>query len=129
MIVDVIAKGNAESDITELDRLSFTVRRIDTLCAVVPTESYKSTPNGELIQNIGFKGIKTGTFGIESFRHFRDIPEHVKIRKRVEEPEAVNFLETLENDVPSGSWSLKVDASQLNVRFNQFNHSRLPFQA
>lgn len=61
---DVIIKGNAESDITELDRLSFVVRRIDALCAVVPTESYKSGPNNELVKNIGFKGIKTGEFSL-----------------------------------------------------------------
>lgn len=111
----MIAKGNAESDVTELDRLSFTVRRIDTLCAVVPAESYKSTPNGELTKNIAFKGIKTGKFTLESFRHFRDIPEHVKLRKRVEQEGSINFLETLENDIPSGSWSLKTDDSKLNV--------------
>jgi hypothetical protein len=60
------------------------VRRIDTLCAVVPAESFKSTPNGELIKNLGFKGIQTGKFSLDSFRHFRDIPEHIKIRKSVE---------------------------------------------
>lgn len=121
----MIAKGNAESDITELDRLSFTVRRIDSLCAVVPAESYKSSPNGELVKNIGFKGIKTGQFALDSFRHFRDIPEHIKIRKKVEQPDAINFLETLENDIPSGSWSLKVDDSQLNVIQTVFLFSSL----
>jgi len=82
---------------------------------VVPAESYKSTPNGELIKNMGYRGIKSGKMSLDSFRHFRDIPEHVKIRKRVEE-DNINFLETLENDIPCGSWSFKTDASELNVR-------------
>lgn len=115
--IDVIARGNAEPDVTELDRLSYVVRSIDTLCAVVPTESYKSTPNGELIKNIGYKGIPTGQFSLDSFRHFRDIPEQIKIRKSVEQPDSLNFLETLERDIPSGNWSLKVDASNLNVSY------------
>jgi hypothetical protein len=39
----------------------------------------------------------------------------MKIRKRVEDKDAINFLEGLEHDIPSGSWSLKVDNSNLNV--------------
>ena len=116
----MIAKGNAESDITELDRLSFTVSRIDALCAVVPTEAYKTTPNGELVRNIGYRGIKSGQFSLDSFRHFRDIPEPIKIRKQVQNPDSINFLDNLEGDIPSGSWSLKVDSSNLNVRRFQF---------
>jgi hypothetical protein len=54
----VIQKGNSQKDITELDRLSFTVRRIDALCAVIPKESYKATPNDELVPNLSFKGLK-----------------------------------------------------------------------
>lgn len=114
-MIDVIAKGNAEKDVTELDRLSYTVRRIDTLCGVVPAESYKSTPTGELVKNVSFSGIKTGQFTLASFRHFRDIPEFIKIRKRVENEKQINFLETLDHDIPAGAWSLKLDDSKLNV--------------
>ncbi len=121
-IIDVIAKGNAEKDITELDRLSFTVRRIDYLCAVVPAESFKNTPTGELVKNVSFNGIKTGQFTLQSFRHFRDIPEPLKIRKRVENEKEINFLDTLEHDVPSGTWSLKIDDSKLNVSFYRIKY-------
>lgn len=78
--LDIIQKGNQKSDVTELDRLSYTVYKIDQECAVVPTEAFKSTPNGELIKNINFTGEKTGCFTIDSFKHFRNIPEEEKIR-------------------------------------------------
>lgn len=65
---------------TELDRLSYIVHTIDHECAVVPTESFKSTPNGELVKNINFKGVAPGGFTIDSFRHFRNISEEEKIR-------------------------------------------------
>ena len=37
----------------------------------------------------------------------------MKIRKRVEDKDAINFLEGLEHDIPSGSWSLKVDKKKV----------------
>jgi radial spoke head protein 9 len=112
---DIIQKGNSTKDITELDRLSFTVRRIDALCAVVPKDSYKATPNDELVPNLGFRGLKQDDVTLHSFRHFRDIPHDIKIKKKIENGNDVNFLDSLDNDIPCKSWSLKIDNSKLNV--------------
>lgn len=111
----MISRGNAKKDITELDRLAFTVKRIDNLCAVVPKESYKATPNDELVPNKGFKGLKQEGLTLHSFRHFREIPEKLKIKKKVENDQDVNFLDDLDNDIPTNSWCLKFDSSKLNV--------------
>ena len=111
----MISKGNAKKDVTELDRLSFTVRRIEALCAVVPKESFKATPNDELVPNLGFRGLKQDSLTLSSFRHFRDLPQDIKIKKKVENGSDVNFLDDLEHDIPANSWSLKIDASKLNV--------------
>lgn len=113
---DIIQKGNSVKDITELDRLSFTVRRIDALCAVVPKDSYKATPNDELVPNLGFRGLKQDDVTLHSFRHFRDIPQDIKIKKKIENGNDVNFLDSLDNDIPCKSWSLKIDSSKLNVK-------------
>jgi radial spoke head protein 9 len=116
--LDVIQRGNSKKDITELDRLSFTVRRIEALCAVIPKESFKATPNDELVPNMGFRGLKLEGEGVtlKSFRHFREIPQELKIKKKVENGSDVNFLDELDNDIPTNSWSLKIDSSKLNVR-------------
>lgn len=118
--LDVISKGNAKKDVTELDRLSFTVRRIEALCAVVPKDSYKATPNDELVPNLGFRGLKQDGLTLANFRHFRDLPQDIKIKKKVENGSDVNFLDDLEHDIPANCWSLKIDASKLNVSFLYF---------
>lgn len=53
---------------------------IDQQCAVVPAEAFKSTPNGELVKNINFRGEAPSNFTLDSFRHFRDISEEEKIK-------------------------------------------------
>ena len=77
----IIQKGNKMPDITELNRLSYTVSAIDRECAVVPAEAYKNTPNGETIKNIGFTGLKVGQAGTENWRHFRDVRESDRIKR------------------------------------------------
>jgi len=115
--LDIIARGNQSSNLTELDRLSFVVQNIDMECAIVPKDAYKSTPNGELVKNIGYKGLKSDEISLENFRHFRNIPEQFKIKCMVEQGENyTNFLQGLENDLPCGRWSMKLDHSKLKVK-------------
>jgi hypothetical protein len=117
-LLDIIARGNQQANVTELDRLSFVVQNIDMECSIVPFNSFKSTPNGELVKNLGYKGMSSDQLSLDNFRHFRNIPEELKIRKMVEQGDGyVNFLEGLDNDLPKGRWSLKIDHSKLKVLF------------
>jgi len=46
-----------QKNITELDRLSYTVRTIENDCAVVPIGAFKLTPTSEIRYNETFKGL------------------------------------------------------------------------
>ena len=80
-MIDIIARGRQQANITELDRLRYIVHKIDHECAVVPGEAFKNTPNGELVQNLNYKGVKHTDLGLSSFKHFRNIDEKIKIKK------------------------------------------------
>lgn len=113
--LDIIQKGNQEAALTELDRLSVVVREIERSCAIVPADSMKNTPNGETIENIGFRGIKLGSEGCASWKHFRGVHENERIKRSVQKEGELNYLDELENDIPRGAWSVKKDSSGLKL--------------
>ena len=100
------------------------MRRIDHDCSLVPYEAVKTTPTGETIENIGYRGSPAGQIGhLANYRHFRDSPEtnRLKIQSKplsssVESnSEALNTLPKLDQDIPRGTWSLVQDSSKLVV--------------
>lgn len=56
---------------TELDRLAYTVRAIETDCSLVPIGAFKLTPSHELRYNDTFCGLNmTDANRIECYQHF-----------------------------------------------------------
>jgi hypothetical protein len=68
--LNVIAKMGC--DLTELDRLSYTVHEIDCQCTVVPVGSYKKTPLGEITRNDAWEGCMMDKVDdLNSYMYFR----------------------------------------------------------
>lgn len=58
---------------TELDRLAFVVRAIETDCAALPVGAVKLTPNHEVRTNETFKGLSLqDAKKLENYQHFRN---------------------------------------------------------
>ena len=58
---------------TELDRLAYIVRAIETECQLVPVGAYKLTPNHELRLNEAFMGLTLNEASdINNYQHFRN---------------------------------------------------------
>ena len=58
---------------TELDRLAYVVRAIETECQLVPIGAYKLTPNHELRLNEAFVGLTLSEAAdIQNYQHFRN---------------------------------------------------------
>lgn len=78
---EIIKKGNQKHTVTELDRLSYVVSKIDQECAIVPYQSQKSTLTGELVPNVGFEGqAPEDICQLSNYRHLRDTEEEKKLR-------------------------------------------------
>ena len=61
-------------DITELDRLSYTVHQIEGRCQVVPLGALKKTPLGEITRNDAWEGVKIAQVDkLESYMYFRPV--------------------------------------------------------
>lgn len=61
-------------DITELDRLSYTVHQIEGRCQVVPIGSLKKTPLGEITRNDAWEGVMMAKVdSLESYMYLRPV--------------------------------------------------------
>lgn len=62
------------SDITELDRLAYTVCQIDSQCQIVPVGSYKKTPLNEIMPNEAFEGTQCDMVdNLKAYMYFRPV--------------------------------------------------------
>ena len=110
---------------TELDRLSFTVHSIEHQCQSIPLGSFKLTPSKELRYNESYCGLSLSQSSqLSSYLHFRKPTSEDKkamlckfmltaVRDDCIYEEAI--LESLEEDLPRGQWSIQADSSKVNV--------------
>lgn len=107
---DIPAKG-----LTELDRLAFTVRKVDSQCTIVPVGSFKRTPLGEVQKNEAFRGLKHGDAGkLESYMHFR-VPHQADKKAQSARKDDVFVADFLDNAAcvkNKGGWTVGRDVSQ-----------------
>ena len=101
--------ASKEKNLTEGDRLSYVVRKIDSETSIVPVGSVKLLPNKELRLNDNFEGLtKEEVADLNMFCHFRKIRTQDKVES-VLTGKAVfefDFLDSVDNHV---YWSLQVD--------------------
>jgi len=95
--------------ITEEERLAILVESIDSDCAVVPRGAFVMNAAHQVVLNTAFGGLKCDeATKLSSFFHLRPVD---KLRKQTkfalsELDKTIEFLDPLNEDFPSGCWSL-----------------------
>jgi len=105
----------AGHDLTELDRLSYTVRTIDNQCTVVPVGSYKKTPLSEVVRNEAFEGCMMEKIDdLNSYMYFRTATQKDKhsMCERKADIFKADFLDNVAVGQPHGGWTIMRDTSQ-----------------
>ncbi|XP_028653118.1 radial spoke head protein 9 homolog [Erpetoichthys calabaricus] len=96
--------------IKEEHRLTATISLIDDDVAVVPRGAYIQTPHGHIHTNRSFQGLSmTEAKKLNNYFHFTE-PIYLKKKSLLEKADmdpSIDFLDSLEEDVPKGSWSLQ----------------------
>ncbi|XP_015520175.1 radial spoke head protein 9 homolog [Neodiprion pinetum] len=102
--------GPIPKELKEEDRLASLVDLINEDAFVVPRGAWFKAPNGEVIENPGFEGITlTEAQHLKSFLHGR-LPQqkwNTNLLTRSDYNYAVDFLDTIDTDVPEGCWDLQ----------------------
>jgi len=97
------------TNLTELDRLSYTVRSIEVDCQLLPVGAIKMTPSHEIRYNESFAGLSIQDANkLEFYQHFRNVQIEEK-KNRLNHGDVIfyfDFLDPLENDLPKGCWSI-----------------------
>lgn len=103
-------------DVTELDRLSYTVCQIDMQCTVVPCGSYKMTPLNEVHRNEAFEGCMMEKIcDLSSYMHLRPVQTQDKksLADRKQDIFEGDFLDSAAcGSKASGVWSVMRDLTQ-----------------
>ena len=115
---DSIPQDSRSKNFTELERLSVIVRSIESDCQLVPEGAYLLTPAHELGPNPHFKGLSRLQLRDQGkYYHFRPVKslEKRELLDRGIGPEATDFLDPVEKDMPRGCWKLQLDSSKTQV--------------
>ncbi|KAH3854895.1 radial spoke head protein 9 homolog [Dreissena polymorpha] len=98
--------------IKEEDRLSSVIADIDEDVSIVPRASFIKTPKGVVEPNRSFEGLTVSEAAkLCSYMHFRDpklLLEKTLLQK-ANMDKSIDFMDTLEEDIPKGSWSLQFE--------------------
>jgi radial spoke head protein 9 len=99
----------------EAQRLAYLVALIDEDTAVVPAGAYVLNDMHDVSPGLGFKGLSwdeaTDTKNYQHFRPAKDVGA-LRVAAKDDVEFHSRFLDTLDADVPSGSWVTRVDATQ-----------------
>ncbi|KAL8444775.1 hypothetical protein Emed_006090 [Eimeria media] len=103
--------GPANRELTEADLLACLVQRIDNATSAVPRGAYRLHRN-KVSLAAEFKGLSsTEAQLLSSWVHFRPADDLEALRAQTSHDYQFNtdFLESLEADVPRGSWVTRID--------------------
>ncbi|KAG9469902.1 radial spoke head protein 9 homolog [Eleutherodactylus coqui] len=98
--------------IKEESRLVATIALIDREAAVAPRGAFIKNPLGQVNINHSFRGLTVSEAKkMSSFFHFTPtlIPKKKSLLEKADQDPAVDFLDSLEHDVPKGCWSLQLE--------------------
>lgn len=90
----------------EEDRLAAVISRIDNDVRTIPRGSLLRLPTGQIIRNKNYEGLSFGDASkLSSYLHFRTPIEYPQnpLEKTCNLNKAIDFLDTLEKDVPKGN--------------------------
>lgn len=98
--------------IKEEDRLSSVIAEIDEDVKIVPRSAFIKTPDGKINANRSFEGLSVSESAkLCSYMHFRDAIclQEKSLLQKANLDKAIDFMDTLEEDIPKGSWSLQFE--------------------
>ncbi|SBT48514.1 conserved Plasmodium protein, unknown function [Plasmodium ovale wallikeri] len=116
-------KYEKPNDITEIERLSYVVRKIDEEAFIVPYNSVKITNNLEM-KFTNFTGLNIiDALKLTSWVHFR-YPKNLTYDKIKNYNNFFlnNFLDTIKNDIPSNIWNIKVNKELSKIFILNYLH-------
>ncbi|VUZ55755.1 unnamed protein product [Hymenolepis diminuta] len=93
----------------EEDRLAAVISRIDNDVRTIPRGSLLRLPSGQIIRNKNYEGLSFGDASkLSSYSHFRKPIEYPQnsLGNTCNLNKAIDFLDTLEKDVPKGCWAV-----------------------
>ncbi|XP_071453740.1 radial spoke head protein 9 homolog [Hetaerina americana] len=110
--------------IKEEDRLAATISLINDEAMIVPRGALFKNVNGVVIENENFRGLNLEeSKHLESYLHYR-IPKNkwsANLYKRADFSYEMDFLDSIDGDVPKGCWSLQYeDGGQILIVRNLF---------
>lgn len=94
-------------ELKEEDRLAAVVATIDQEVGVVPKGAFMKTPLGEVVVNKSFQGLSLADAKrLNYYFHFRE-PSNSSDDAKNTISQSIDFLDTIEKDIPKGCWSLQ----------------------
>ncbi|NXS88130.1 RSPH9 protein, partial [Erpornis zantholeuca] len=107
-----LTEGGKEPVIKEEARLIATIEQIDRAVGVVPRGAFVKTPLGSVHENRYFEGLSLlEAKKLSSYFHFTE-PVNLKNKTLLEKADldpSTDFLDSLEHDIPRGSWSIQLE--------------------
>ncbi|XP_034964084.1 radial spoke head protein 9 homolog isoform X1 [Zootoca vivipara] len=98
--------------IKEEVRLVSAIDQIDKAVGIVPRGAYIKSPLGPVHENRNFEGLSLAEAKkLSSYFHFTE-PVNLKNKTLLEKADldpAIDFLDSLEHDIPKGSWSIQFE--------------------
>ncbi|XP_077138081.1 radial spoke head protein 9 homolog [Ranitomeya variabilis] len=98
--------------IKEESRLIGTIALIDREAAVAPRGAFTKSPLGQVHINHSFRGLTVSEAKkLSSFFHFTPtlIPKKKSLLEKADQDPAIDFLDSLQQDIPTGCWSLQCE--------------------
>ncbi|NWV35813.1 RSPH9 protein, partial [Grantiella picta] len=107
-----LIEGGKEPVIKEETRLIATIEQIDREVGIVPRGAFVKTPLGSVHENRHFEGLSLAEAKkLSSYLHFTK-PVNLKNKTLLEKADldpSTDFLDSLEHDLPKGSWSIQLE--------------------
>ncbi|XP_048153884.1 radial spoke head protein 9 homolog [Corvus hawaiiensis] len=107
-----LTEGGREPVIKEEARLIATIEQIDREVGIVPRGAFVKTPLGSVHENRHFEGLSLlEAKKLSSYFHFTE-PVNLKNKTLLEKADldpSTDFLDSLEHDIPQGSWSIQLE--------------------
>lgn len=104
--------------LTELDRLSWTISKVNDECVIVPQNSVILTSSKIIQKNKNFETLSRNDANkLDSYLHFRTPrdPYSVSKYRKATAMNETDFLDPITNDLPKGCWRLQAKKAGLEV--------------
>merc|ERR1719384_1103664 len=104
--------------LTELDRLSWTISKVNDECVIVPQNSVILTSSKIIQKNKNFETLSRNAANkLDSYLHFRTPrdPYSVSKYRKATAMNETGFLDPITSDLPKGCWRLQAKKAGLEV--------------